>query len=212
MPLRREGKNRTELANWIRQELQTNRADNPRVCLGRVNTQRFPRSCSERMLPQPWPVISSPLFHPQSALESLQGSGLHPERLNPKAWLHFPWIQSMEFMDLFLQPSMESQTLYVLREGKQELGAELGCGNWNAEPAAPHLCGEKSHLQTVNLNIDVPWGCLWPLLHRSGFHRNSQGIFRGGKAPGMRPSPSLWSCSGRGRGASRDRAAHGAQC
>lgn len=28
IPLRREGKNRTELANWIRQELQTNRADN----------------------------------------------------------------------------------------------------------------------------------------------------------------------------------------
>lgn len=48
------------------------------------------------MLPQPCPVISSPLFHPQSALESLQGAGLHPQGLNPKAWLHFPWIQSME--------------------------------------------------------------------------------------------------------------------
>lgn len=65
------------------------------------------------------------LLHPQSALESLQGAGLKPEGLNPKVYLHFPWIQSYShgFIPLGYR-SMESQTLCVLMEGKQELGAE----------------------------------------------------------------------------------------
>lgn len=71
------------------------------------------------MLPPALPDYS------QSALESLQGAGLQPEGLNPKVQLHShgfsPWTHG--FIPVAYR-SMEGQTLCVLTEAKQELGAE----------------------------------------------------------------------------------------